>query len=381
MTFLQTAFETIKRVVTNHNTFLIFSIASIFYMVFYSIPYSNQAITQIHCAIVDMDQSDRSRELTDKLISTPIIYPQIITGDFSKAKEGFLRSDYDVMVVIPENFDADVGRGMPTTVSVFSNGAFPVKGRAVAAISQLVVGQENVMVAAKRLVAQGLNARVVKKMTQTGPSFVSQDLYNNISGYGIYLVPMVAVVIVQAVMFFGIGISLGGWTEMRHEEDFARRIFGNGTNFFGVFTGFFLIAFCWTLLMEGLGLWLLDMPTLLNVPASLLSILSFSLAITAMAMSLALAMGTNRYAAGMVLASAPSLFLSGLVYPFENFAAWVLPFAWVMPTTPACRSILFTSQEGATLVDVLPLIGANLLQFVVYGAILVWLYRRRSVPQ
>lgn len=381
MTFLQTAFETIKRVVTNHNTFLIFSIASIFYMVFYSIPYSNQAITQIHCAIVDMDQSDRSRELTDKLISTPIIYPQIITGDFAKAKEGFLRSDYDVMVVIPENFDADVGRGMPTTVSVFSNGAFPVKGRAVAAISQLVVGQENVMVAAKRLVAQGLDARVVKKMTQTGPSFVSQDLYNNISGYGIYLVPMVAVVIVQAVMFFGIGISLGGWTEMRLEDDFAHRIFGNGTNFFGVFTGFFLIAFCWTLLMEGLGLWLLDMPALLNVPASLLSIVSFSLAITAMAMSLALAMGTNRYAAGMVLASAPSLFLSGLVYPFENFAAWVMPFAWVMPTTPACRSILFTSQEGASLVDVLPLIGANLLQFAVYGTVLVWLYRRRSVPQ
>lgn len=381
MTFLQTTFETIKRVVTNHNTFLIFSIASIFYMVFYSIPYSNQAITQIHCAIVDMDQSDRSRELTDKLISTPIIYPQIITGDFAKAKDGFLRADYDVMVVIPENFDADVGRGMPTTVSVFSNGAFPVKGRAVAAISQLVVGQENVMVAAKRLVAQGLDARVVKKMTQTGPSFVSQDLYNNISGYGIYMVPMVAVVIVQAVMFFGIGISLGGWTEMRREEDFARRIFGNSTSFFGVFTGFFLIAFCWTLLMEGLGLWLLDMPTLLNVPASLLSILSFSLAITAMAMSLALAMGTNRYAAGMVLASAPSLFLSGLVYPFENFAAWVMPFAWVMPTTPACRSIVFTSQEGATLVDVLPLIGANLLQFAVYGAILVWLYRRRSVSQ
>ena len=381
MTFLQIAFETIKRVVANRNTFLIFSIASIFYLVFYSIPYSNQAITQIHCAIVDMDQSDRSRELTDKFISTPIIYPQVITGDFAKAKDGFLRSDYDVMVVIPENFDADVGRGMPTTVSVFSNGAFPVKGRAVAAITQLVVGQENVMVAAKRLVAQGLDARVVKKMTQTGPSFVSQDLYNNISGYGIYLVPMVAVVIVQAVMFFGIGISLGGWTEMRHKEDFARRIFGNSTSFFGVFTGFFLIAFCWTLLMEGLGLWVLDMPTLLNLPASILSIFTFSLAITAMAMSLALAMGTNRYAAGMVLASAPSLFLSGLVYPFENFAAWVVPFAWLMPTTPACRSILFTSQEGATLVDVLPLIGANLLQFAVYGAILVWLYRRRSVSQ
>lgn len=381
MTFLQIAFETIKRVVANRNTFMIFSIASIFYLVFYSIPYSNQAITQIHCAIVDMDQSDRSRELTDKLISTPIIYPQIITGDFAKAKDGFLRSDYDVMVVIPEHFESDIGRGMPTTISVFSNGAFPVKGRAVAAITQLVVGQENVMVAAKRLVAQGLDARVVKKMTQTGPSFVSQDLYNNISGYGIYLVPMVAVVIVQAVMFFGIGISLGGWTEKRLEDDFAHRIFGNGTSFFGVFTGFFLIAFCWTLLMEGLGLWILDMPTLLNVPASLLSILSFSLAITAMAMSLALAMGTNRYAAGMVLASAPSLFLSGLVYPFENFAAWVMPFAWVMPTTPACRSILFTSQEGAKLVDVLPLIGANLLQFAVYGAVLVWLYRRRSVPQ
>ena len=377
LAFLQLALQTVKRVISNRHTFLIFSFASLFYLVFYSIPYSNQAITQIHTAIVDMDQSKMSRDLTDELISTPMIFPESVTSDFSQAQADFHLAKFDVMIVIPPDFEADIRRGTPSAVSVFSNGAFPVKGRAVAAMTQLVVGQENIKEAAKRLVAEGLNPLAIKKMGMKGPSFVSQDLYNNISGYGVYLVPMVAVVIVQAVMFFGIGICLGGWAEQRHEKSFARRVFLSGKNFSAVFTGFFIIAFAWSLILEGLGLWLLGMPTMLNFPASILGIAAFSLAITAAAMALALAMGTNHYAAGMVLASAPSLFLSGLVFPFENFATWVIPFAWILPTTPACRAVLFASQEGANLLEVLPLITANLVQFAIYGLLLNWLYRRR----
>ena len=63
LAFLQLALQTVKRVISNRHTFLIFSFASFFYLVFYSIPYSNQAITQIHTAIVDMDQSKMSLSL------------------------------------------------------------------------------------------------------------------------------------------------------------------------------------------------------------------------------------------------------------------------------------------------------------------------------
>ena len=375
--FLSIVFQTIQKVIVNRNTFLIFSIASIFYLVFYSIPYSNQSITKIHTAIVDLDQSQTSQNLVNQLTSTPIIYPQLQTSDYAQALSAFRSAKLDVMIVIPANMENDLNRGSPTSISVFSNGAFPVKGRAVAAIAQLIVGQENVQFDVQRLLKEGIYGRVVKKMTMSGPTFVSQDLYNNISGYGIYMVPMVAIVIVQAIMFFGVGISLGGWCQERTQWPWAQLVFSQTQSLIAVFVGFWLIAFAWTLLLEGVGMWLLGIPALLNLPATVVAVACFSLSITALAMSLALAMGTNRYAAGMVLASAPAVFLSGLVYPFENFATWVVPFAWLLPSTPACRSVLFASQEGATVIDILPLFLVNLGQFLIYVSILIWLYKKK----
>ena len=108
------------------------------------------------------------------------------------------------------------------------------------------------------------------------------------------------------------------------------------------------------------------MPTLFNLPATIVAIVAFTLSLTALGIFLALWMNTNRYAAGLVLASAPSVFLSGLVFPMENFAPWVLPFAWMIPTTPACQAIIFASQEGAQLVDIAPMLAASIAQAIVY---------------
>ena len=88
-------------------------------------------------------------------------------------------------------------------------------------------------------------------------------------------------------------------------------------------------------------------------------------------------MNSNRYAAGLVLASAPSVFLSGLVFPMENFAAWVLPFAWMIPTTPGCQAIVLASQEGATIAQILPQISANLAQAIIYGTLAYLMLKKR----
>ena len=119
------------------------------------------------------------------------------------------------------------------------------------------------------------------------------------------------------------------------------------------------------------------MPTLINPLATVVAIIAFTLALCALAIFLALWMNTNRYAAGLVLASAPSVFLSGLVFPMENFATWTLPFAWMIPTTPGCQAIVFASQEGAALIDILPQIGCNLLQAAVYGSLAYYWLKKR----
>ncbi len=377
MSRLRIFLQTIRHAIFSHESFMIFAIASLFYLVFYALPYDNQVIVKIPTAIVDMDQSRTSQDFTDKLRSAAVIDTVLETADFSQAREAFRRSDADVIIVIGENFSREILRGEQTVVTVFSNGALPVKGRAVSAAVLAIVTQENMVSAASRLVAQGLNPILVKQMAMAPSPFTSQDLYNNISGYGYYTVPMVAIVIVQAVMLFGTGIALGGWLSSAKPPEFFKAAMTSPRQFFFVALGFWAIALFWSFFIESFGLALLTMPTLINPPAVIVSVLLFTISLTALAIFLALWMNTNRYAAGLVLASAPSVFLSGLVYPMENFALWTLPFAWVIPTTPACQAIVLASQEGASIADIAPMLSASAAQAIVYSVLAYLMLKKR----
>lgn len=377
MSRLRIFLQTIRHAIFSHDSFMVFAIASLFYLVFYALPYDNQIIVKIPTAIVDMDQSRTSQDFTDKLRSAAVIDTVLETADFSQAREAFRRSEADVIVVIGENFSREILRGEQTVVTVFSNGAVPVKGRAVSAAVLTLVTQENMVSAASRLVAQGLNPILVKQMAMAPSPFTSQDLYNNISGYGYYTVPMVAIVIVQAVMLFGTGIALGGWLSAAKPPEFFKAAMTSPAQFLYVALGFLAIALFWSFFIESFGLALLTMPTLINPPAVIIAILLFTVSLTALAIFLTLWMNTNRYAAGLVLASAPSVFLSGLVYPMENFAFWTLPFAWVIPTTPACQAIVLASQEGASIADIAPMLSASAAQAIVYSVLAYLMLKKR----
>ena len=375
--FIRILLQTIKNAVISHDSFMIFAIASLFYMVFYGLPYDNQIIVKVPTAIVNLDQSRASAEFAEKIKSAPAVKVVIETADFAKAEAAFRRSEADVIVTIPENFSRDIERGDQTGITVFSNGALPVKGRAVSAAVLAIVTEENATHAAERLVAQGLNPIFVKQMSLAPAPFSSQDLFNNISGYGYYTVPMVAIVIIQAVMLFGVGIALGGWLSSENPPEFFKEAFASPKRFLALFTGFWVIALFWSFFIEGLGLYALTMPTLLNPLSTVAAVIAFTLALCSLATLLTLAMNSNRYAAGLVLASAPSVFLSGLVFPMENFAAWVLPFAWMIPTTPGCQAIVLASQEGATIAQILPQISANLAQAIIYGTLAYLMLKKR----
>ena len=370
-------FETVKRSFFSLDTFLIFAFASFFYLVFYALPYDNQVITKIPTAIVDMDQSEHSRELALKIESAPSVQTVLKTANLNEAVDAFKQRSLDVIVVIPTDYSRDLSRAEQTTISIFSNGAMPVKGRAVSASVLAIAAQENIGSALSHAVKAGLNPLVVKQMQLQPPSMVSQDLFNNISGYGYYTVPMVAVVIIQAVMLYGVGIGLGGWISRPNRLPFVSEAFRSPNHFLFIAAGFFAISLFWGLMIEGLGLSLLGMPTLENASSTLLALICFSLSVSSLAVFITLLMGNNRYAVCLTLASAPSVFLSGMIYPMESFANWVIPIAWMIPSTPACKAIVFASQEGATVSAIAPYLSASLLQFAFFSFGIVYLLKTK----
>lgn len=362
----------IRAAIMNRNSFMILAIASAFYLAFYAWPYANQLIIEIPTAVVDLDHTDKSREWIETIDATPAAKVVSTTASLDLAKAQFKRGEVDVIVVLPQDLHRDTLRGVPTAITVFGNGAYPVKGRAVGSAVTLIAAQENAKLTATQLVRHGLDPVKTKVMSILPPSFVSQDLFNPISGYGLYTVSVVATIILQGIMLFGTCIVIGGWLVERQTNPFIKALTNDASKLFVMIGAFWTIALFWGFFVEALGLSLLDMPTFLNPIATSIAIAFFTLSIVCLAVMLSLLMGSNHYAATLcVIASAPCVFLTGLIFPFDNAASWVVVLAQLIPTTPGANALIAASQEGASVREILPHLGILMAQIVLYGG-LAW---------
>ena len=362
----------IRAAIMNRNSFMILAIASAFYLAFYAWPYANQLIIEIPTAVVDLDHTDKSREWIETIDATPAAKVVSTTASLDLAKAQFKRGEVDVIVVLPQDLHRDMLRGVPTAITVFGNGAYPVKGRAVGSAVTLIAAQENAKLTATQLVRHGLDPVKTKVMSILPPSFVSQDLFNPISGYGLYTVSVVATIILQGIMLFGTCIVIGGWLVERQTNPFIKALTNDASKLFVMIGAFWTIALFWGFFVEALGLSLLDMPTFLNPIATSIAIAFFTLSIVCLAVMLSLLMGSNHYAATLcVIASAPCVFLTGLIFPFDNAASWVVVLAQLIPTTPGANALIAASQEGASVREILPHLSILMAQIVLYGG-LAW---------
>ena len=374
---LSLMFAMIRAAILNRNSFAILAIASAFYLLFYAWPYSNQLIIEIPTAVVDMDHSEKSREWIETIDATPAAKVISIGASLDQAKDQFKRGEVDVIVVLPQDLARDTLRGIPTAITVFANGAYPVKGRAVGSAVTLIAAQENAKLTATQLVRHGLDPVKTKVMSILPPNFVSQDLFNPISGYGLYTVSVVATIILQGIMLFGTCIVFGGWLGEGKKNLFIETIVKEPSKFFVLVGAFWTIALFWGFFVEGLGLSALDMPTFTEPVATTVAILFFTLAIISLAVMLSLLMGSNHYAATLcVIASAPCVFLTGMIFPLDNAPLWVTALAQFIPTTPGANALVAASQEGATVREILPYLGVLTAQIVGYGG-LAWMLLKK----
>ena len=108
MTSLRIFWQTIRHAVFSRESFMIFAIASLFYLVFYALPYDNQIIVKIPTAIVDLDQSRSSQDLAQKFKSASSVRTVLETQDFLKAQKLFQSSKVDVIIVISNAEHIDI---------------------------------------------------------------------------------------------------------------------------------------------------------------------------------------------------------------------------------------------------------------------------------
>lgn len=377
--FWETVRTVLARGAFTKDTFVIFVIAVAFYLLFYAWPYAAQNVTSIQTAVVDLDRSAASRAMIERIKSVAMINVVAIGTDRAEGESLYKTEKVAAVITIPENFEENLLAGKHTSVALTANGAFPVKSRAVMAGLMGVVGETTAASMALNLVRAGAPLETVKKLQTAPVAFTDVNLYNPLSGYASYIVAAVMPIIIQAVMFVSIVMSLGGWLASANPPSVLRAVCRNVHGFAALYVAFWLFSLMWLAYALGPDFVLFDFASMQNPGGTLLMAAIFGAAVVSFGLAFTFAMGTNAYGAQFfVVISAPALFLSGVVHPLFDMTPPALVLRLLLPSTSGINGLVAVSQNGAPLYAVTVQIAHLLLLTVAYGVLAFVLWKRTA---
>lgn len=377
--FWETVRTVLARGAFTKDTFVIFVIAVAFYLLFYAWPYAAQNVTSIQTAVVDLDRSAASRAMIERIKSVAMINVVAIGTDRAEGESLYKTEKVAAVITIPENFEENLLAGKHTSVALTANGAFPVKSRAVMAGLMGVVGEITAASMALNLVRAGAPLETLKKLQTAPVAFTDVNLYNPLSGYASYIVAAVMPIIIQAVMFVSIVMSLGGWLASANPPSVLRAVCRNVHGFAALYVAFWLFSLMWLAYALGPDFVLFDFASMQNPGGTLLMAAIFGAAVVSFGLAFTFAMGTNAYGAQFfVVISAPALFLSGVVHPLFDMTPPALVLRLLLPSTSGINGLVAVSQNGAPLYAVTVQIAHLLLLTVAYGVLAFVLWERTA---
>lgn len=377
--FWETVRTVLARGAFTKDTFVIFLIAVAFYLLFYAWPYAAQNVTSIQTAVVDLDRSAASRAMIERIKSVAMINVVAIGTDRAEGESLYKTEKVAAVITIPENFEENLLAGKHTSVALTANGAFPVKSRAVMAGLMGVVGETTAASMALNLVRAGAPLETLKKLQTAPVAFTDVNLYNPLSGYASYIVAAVMPIIIQAVMFVSIVMSLGGWLASANPPSVLRAVCRNVHGFAALYVAFWLFSLMWLAYALGPDFVLFEFASMQNPGGTLLMAAIFGAAVVSFGLAFTFAMGTNAYGAQFfVVISAPALFLSGVVHPLFDMTPPALVLRLLLPSTSGINGLVAVSQNGAPLYAVTVQIAHLLLLTVAYGVLAFVLWKRTA---
>ena len=352
---------------------LLLAAAGAFYAFFYPYPYSTEQLRRVPVAVVDGDQSALSRALVRLAQAAPGLAVSLVTASESEARQALWRREVEGVLIIPPGLARDATQGRAVTLPVLGDGAYLLLNKAVLegfakSIGTLSAGIE----IAKREAGGAAPAQAVE---QRAPVRLQVDaLFNESEGYASYIVPAVAVLIVQQTLVMGASLLAGTWCERGGAR--ARWLLRRPARALGLWTLLGAIGMGNGLFFFGFVFWFWDYPRGANLPLAALVLLPFVLAISALGIALgAWSRQRERVFMLWVATSIPLLFLSGIPWPVQAVPLPLQGLAAMLPTAPGIQALVAANQMGAGLAEVLPQLRQLWLLAFAYMALAGWALR------
>jgi ABC-2 type transport system permease protein len=357
--------DTALAVLRDKGVLLIMLIAPVIYGFFYPWPYGTQAVTRVPVAVVDQDHSALSRQIARFAMANPRLDVRMVTSDVHEAQQALWRGEIEGYALLPADLKRNVLRGTPAVVTIEGNGAYALLNKAVLYGFSEAVGTVSAGVEIRKLQAGGQSAvQAARSRSPLNTQLVA--LFNPTEGYGSYVVPAVALLILQQTLLMGAAMLAGTWAEAGR----LRASMGAWLGRLGALSGF---GFLSGLFYFGWVFFLQDYPRGGNPLGAMVLLAFYVPAICTLGLLLGCWFRDRERALQVLLFTAlPMAFLSGFSWPVEALPGPLQALRWLFPSTAGIQGSLRLNQMGAPLHDVLPYLGA-LLALTLAGLLALWL--------
>ena len=345
-----TAFlATWRAMLTDKGALTLLFVGGVLYSFFYPLPYAREVVQRVPVAVVDQDRSSMSRQMARFAMAHPALRVVTVTPGLPAAQDLLWRGDVMGVLIIPEGLQTEVLAGRAAQAQVAGNGLYLMLNKVALNGLAEVVGTVSAGIELKRL-ASATPSSYQANGQRAPVAFDAVPLFNVKEGYGAYVVPGVATLIVQQTLLIGMTMLFGTWYQRKTFPLAGARTAGG---YIGMLLAFASVAFLNCCYFFGFVFWFQDYPRGGNFGGLLLLLLLFSLTVAAFGMLLAMLFRTRERGTQLMIAtSMPVLFLAGLTWPVSSMPVSLQWLRWLLPSTAGIQGFVALNQLGASLYEI-----------------------------
>ncbi len=359
----------LRNILHDGGVMIIFVVAGFLYPILYNFVYKNGILEDTPIAVVDDAACSDTRRMIREMDATREIDIAYRCTDMNEAKTLLQQRKVNGIVYFPSDFGDRLAAKETATFSIYADMSSFLYYKNLLMGSEFVMLHEINSIKIERLSLDGLTDQEADATVNT-VRYEDINPYNRAFSYSIFLISAILMLIIQQVMFYGMGMSVG--TMREENRSFAslpdtysgrgvgRVVLGRGGAYWLLFMAIGIYVCCIVPAMFGFpqrgSFWNI----LLLLALFVIVCVFFSMTWTTLV--------TRRESAFLLfLFMSPVLvFLTGFSWPTTAFPAFWKYFSWLFPSTFGCQAFINMNTAGAPLAVVAPQLRALCIQGAAY---------------
>lgn len=315
----------------------------------------NLDVDRVPTIVVDQDDTARSRADTDELLADGTLRRLRPERSLPAALASLVTGEATLVVVLPDGYARDRGRGAPVVVQVISNGTDPTRsGVAVGMVSAFftALGPEQ----REPLVADVLGRDAPGSATAGAVVSVTPRLFHNPGlETAWYMVPGVLAILLLLVTTIVSAMGLAREREAGTMEQVLVTPISESALILGKTLPFALVGLVDFGLALAVGAWTFGLPLRADFALLLVATVVYLLALLGLGLLVASSSQNQQQAfMGGFLVMLPTTLLSGVMTPVRSMPEWLQPVTLLNPLRHYATVLRAALLEGAGFLDMLP---------------------------